>query len=626
MSKKSKSNKGGDKVRPLYLLEDEPVRDLEVDRLGLLPFARVVAGAALGTPGPFTVGVFADWGEGKTSVLRLAKALLDGERKDHPEVVTVWFNAWQYELEEHPIVPLIASIVSAVERREKDDTSGLADATRTGLARISRALRAAAYGFSARAKVKVPGFGEIESGFVAKEMIERYERLEATGDPLLERSLYYNAFALLEEVVRPRMDAGGGSDGGESPLPKIVVFIDDLDRCLPPQALRLLESMKLALAQPGFVFALGVDRRVLEGFLRKRYQEDYGLDQYAESGKSYLDKMIQLPMALPAHRSRFEEYIRRQLRQAPAFQDGRNKTVRVAVEDLIPVLAAGSAYNPRNLVRFINNLIVDVLLWAEAGEKQQEGTSDLLALAIVSRMLRQHLGEDLYGHLVYNRGLCDSLARYFEAKTSSGESEDQTFEELREEVSRAEKGKVLLRIIEVKVFLEELFAKDAGRKWLEEHKTREGVHEFLVKEREAEGDHGDDYSSPGREVVERELRRRLGKPAESAVTPQDLASVTALNLSHAPVTDQDLVRLAACTSLRSLWLSGTGVSDDGLSFLAGLEDLRVLSLRGTNVTDGVVPTLSKLSSLQRLYLEDTPFTPSGVDQLRDELPDCEIKA
>ena len=63
-------------LQPLILLEDEPVSGLEDDHLGIEPFARVIAGAAVGTNGPFTIGVFANWGEGKTSQLRQAHALV----------------------------------------------------------------------------------------------------------------------------------------------------------------------------------------------------------------------------------------------------------------------------------------------------------------------------------------------------------------------------------------------------------------------------------------------------------------------------------------------------------------------------------------------------------------------
>lgn len=226
----------GVKLEPLHLLEDEPVAGHWRDELKLEPFARIVAGAAVGTRGPFTIGVFADWGQGKTSILRQARSLIR-DCPDHQDIVTVWFNAWQFERVDHPIVPLIASIVAAVEetraRAEADAAISrrIGEPGKKGLALVSRALRAMAYGFSAKANVAVPGFGDVEAGFVAKEMIERYEKLgaKAEADPLLMRSLYFDAFELLERAT----DGDGRGDGPESPWrPKIVVFVDDLDRCM----------------------------------------------------------------------------------------------------------------------------------------------------------------------------------------------------------------------------------------------------------------------------------------------------------------------------------------------------------------------------------------------------------
>jgi hypothetical protein len=134
-------------LEPLVLIEDEPVPGHWVDELDLETYARIVAGAAVGTQGPFTIGVFADWGLGKTSLLRQAKSLIEADPA-HGHVVTVWFNAWQFEREEHPIVPLVAGIVRAVERKRVElqgKTDRASQAVLKSLAKISRVLRAVIY-------------------------------------------------------------------------------------------------------------------------------------------------------------------------------------------------------------------------------------------------------------------------------------------------------------------------------------------------------------------------------------------------------------------------------------------------------------------------------------------------
>ncbi len=590
------------------MLEDEPVRELASDHLGLEPFAKVIAGTAIGTPGPFTIGVFAHWGEGKTSVLRLAKSLVDSRKDtDQAHVVTVWFNAWQYEREEHPIVPLVASIVGAVEERRRElelaastTSDRKKEATAQRLSTISRALRAIAYGFSANLKVKVPGFAEIESGFVAKEMIERYDKLQqpqGAGDPLLDRSLYHNAFELLERVSRPAT-----ADGG--PPLKIVVFIDDLDRCLPPRSLAVLESVKLVLAQPGFIFALAVDRRVLESFLRKRYEDDFGMEEYEESSKLYLDKIVQLPLALPSHENRFKRLLEGLLANSSAFRSGRNKEVAGALRELEAVLATGSDFNPRNLVRFINNLIVDLKLWKAL--EPDEKVAKLMELAIVSRMLQQHLGDD-YRDLVRDDGLCklllesqfdlENLAAALKRDPAAGMVGSQR--RLQDLVTQLDHKRALL----------ELFKSAAGRRWLANRDERLKVDSFLVAQRETSSTAG----PSSWEIVDARIRKILGRPAGSPISADDLAQVKTLNLSWS--TLDDLSPVARLISLESLDLYGTPMTDAGLLVLAPLGKLADLDLGETKVTDAGLPALVRLPSLVDLKLGRTQVSDHGLQVL-----------
>jgi hypothetical protein len=440
-------------LEPLVLLEDEPVRN---DTLGIDPFARVVAGAAVGTQGPFTIGVFANWGEGKTSLLRLSRDLVDGFDNN---AVTVWFNAWQYEKEEHPMVPLVATIVRAVDQKLAvlDEAE---NAVKAGLSKVSRALRAIAYGFSGKANVKVPGFGEIEAGFVAKEMIDRYEKLSSDRDPLLDRTLYYNAFETLESVTAEGI--------------KVVVFIDDLDRCLPPQALKLLESIKLVLAQKGFIFVLAVDRRVLESYLTSRYEEEFGMKGYTAGGTQYLDKIVQLPLALPSHETRFTEYIE-QLLAGRVFSAPSNQQVKDAVIALSYILAIGSNYNPRNLVRFLNNLIVDRQIWRSV-EPKAKLDATRLGLCIVARILRQHLGDVLYRWLSKNDVACSRLADDEPKSSAEGPPTPAQSGSL-DERSQSE----LDRRLDESPFLIQLLKTESGLAWLRNSEDRKTIDNFVVQ-------------------------------------------------------------------------------------------------------------------------------------------------
>jgi hypothetical protein len=311
------------------LLSDQAIcegRSEQAEGLGFTAYARVLALAAIDTRGPFTIGVFGEWGTGKTSLMRLVQKQLDQSQ----HVVTVWFNAWRYEQEEHPIVPLVGTIVRELERHKsfRQHLEG-------GGKSLVRALRAVAYGFSAKSKIKLPGFAEIEASFVAKDMIDREQTTQL--DPLLDRSLYYDAFeslgaAKLSEKLR------------------IVVLIDDLDRCFPNQAIRLLESIKLVLCQQGFIFLLGVARQVLEGYLQHRYSTEFGIANF--QGQLYLDKVVQLPFSIPPAIGRMDTFCNVILNEI-------EEKVRCDVKDILPLVGEALGGNPRAVIRFANNLLID---------------------------------------------------------------------------------------------------------------------------------------------------------------------------------------------------------------------------------------------------------------------------
>jgi hypothetical protein len=312
----------------LRLIPDQPVGDASCPRsdgLGFGSYASVLASAALHTRGPFTIGVFGEWGTGKTSLMRL----VEGELAGRGNVVTVWFNAWRYEQDEHPLVPLVGTIVRELEKRNQKSRTGKA------FSALSRALKALAYGISVTPSVDVPGLAGVEASLAFKDVADRYEQL--TKDTLVDRSLYYGAFAELDAV---RLDDDI----------RIVILIDDLDRCFPDKGVKLLESIKLALDQPGFIFVLAVAREVIEGYLQHRYATEYGIREF--DGSRSLDKIVQLPFHIPAASERMPEF-------CAALLEGQEPDVEQALRLLLPQAADALGGNPRSAVRFLNNVLVD---------------------------------------------------------------------------------------------------------------------------------------------------------------------------------------------------------------------------------------------------------------------------
>ncbi|HUW82784.1 MAG TPA: P-loop NTPase fold protein [Phycisphaerae bacterium] len=572
------------KPTDLRLISDEPVTTLAEDRLSLETFANTIASVALGTEGPFTIGVFGGWGHGKTSLLMLAKDMLDRQKRD--DIATVWFNAWQYEKEEHPIVPLVATVIRSLEEKY---AGRLKEQLGAGAQELIRALRAVAYGFSAKAKLRIPAVGEVEAGFVAKEMIDRDEALKKQSvDPLLDQSLYYNAFRLL-----------GRLRGKGRQQPKCVVLVDDLDRCLPQNALHLLESMKLVLAQPGFVFVLAVHRQVIETYLDKRFQK-YGLEAYRH-GQSYLDKIIQLPLFLPPHQKRFDEFVARLLKDFVEADLARE------FEPLKGIIGPACNYNPRELVRFFNRLLIDRHIWGQINPGED---FDAGAFAVARSLQMQ--SEASYRLLLLDDSLCKWIA--------GGEGTvAERLRELQDTVAeqKTERGQVVEGVfwsagldravgdLLGRFHLCDLLDSEPGQRWLGERDLREQIEEFLEVQREQPAE------TDSARIIDATIRTAINKPT-GELTKQDRAGVMALGLAGQAVSD--LSPLAGLTNLRTLDLNGTPVRD--LSPLAGLKPLTELYLSTTQVRD-LVP-LAGLTNLINLDLSRT--------QVRDLSPLAGLKA
>ena len=195
----------------------------------------------------------------------------------------------------------------------------------------------------------------------------------------------------------------------------------------------------------------------------------------------------------------------------------------------------------------------------------------------------------------------------------------------------------------------------------------------------AEGGEYKDLVSKEAQLPSNHYALRMVKLDDSAAVNEvfleklaELPQLEALFLSNTGVTDKCLERIASCKSLKILGLSGTKVTPAGLAALGALklnqlylanteigsegihsvsklEYLDHLSLLGvkltendltalkrlvrlswldlsaTPLTDGAIPNLGNLKQLTVLRLYDTALTDAGLEELRDDLPGCDVK-
>jgi len=436
------------RIAPLSLLSDEPVAEPSQDGLGLENWAQVVASVALGTEGPFTVGVFGGWGVGKTSILRLAKKLIDQSSKSiKTKVTTVEFNAAQYEDEGVALIPLVASIINELDRKHK-----LASASKDGVRALRTALRSLLFAVSAEVKGKVPMFGDASVKIDADKAITRYENLRSEwADFQVENTASQRVISTLREIS-PKAQSNH----------RIIVFIDDLDRCFPDKAVQLLQSVRLALNHPGFVFVLAVDPTVLENYLEKRFIDEFGLKDYRR-GHYYLDKLIQLPLWIPSHEKRFEYLIERLLSSSSLRKHRKD------LEPLIDLLAIACEHNPRQLIRFLNNILVSREVY-QRGNLQGDFP---LSAFIVAHGIRQQ-NDLVYQKLIRDEAMCLQFSECRSPKALSEYLDERSAQTPNEHVNQ-----VFFRSLQNRDSMVRLLTSAAGNEWLSNGNMRKVVEAFL---------------------------------------------------------------------------------------------------------------------------------------------------
>ena len=148
-----------------------------------------------------------------------------------PYTIPIWFNPWRYEKEKHLIIPFLKTIEQEVDEfidQNTDYKESFIESLKATSEKISRIAAAIAYGMNADFKLGTFGFKFDIAKIVARKEALKERRLKeaaAFSDQLT--SIYYNAVNELKSAI-------------DNKKFRLVVFIDDLDRCLPEIAVELL--------------------------------------------------------------------------------------------------------------------------------------------------------------------------------------------------------------------------------------------------------------------------------------------------------------------------------------------------------------------------------------------------
>ena len=244
---------------------------------------------------PISLGVYGTWGVGKSSILQLIERQLKADERN----LIVSFDAWLYQDFDEAKAALMTVIAKSLyEAAPKTWKEKAADFYRrvNKLKALGMAVDggAMAYGIPtlgfftkaagslsdmwsgtsdeedvATVKDAADKIGEQASGLLKpKEMRNAPEEIQAFRDEFAE---------LLKDLDR-----------------RLIVFVDNLDRCLPPNAIATLEAMRLFLFLPKTAFIVAADEDMIRLAVEKHFK-----DPGSQHITDYLDKLIQVPLRVP---------------------------------------------------------------------------------------------------------------------------------------------------------------------------------------------------------------------------------------------------------------------------------------------------------------------------------------
>ena len=275
---------------------DEPTLTDALDRNSLI---KEIGEAIASCTPPQVFGIHGDWGLGKTSLLHQVQWYLTGECpqqsereietavKDrgpagrHKEAVrAVWFDAWRYQHEDVPVVALLQEI--------RTQLSWGHQVTTEVKRRAETAVRGAL--LSMEGLTKQIGFQYSKFRNANREWEAKNLAVSLPSHTLREH---------LRETIG-RLLSPQDPDKGER---RLAIFIDDVDRCEPEVAYRLLESLKIYLTLDNCVFVLGMNQKAVEQAIGRLMDDGSKKARVRSRAAAYMEKLCQNVWQIPAIRN-----------------------------------------------------------------------------------------------------------------------------------------------------------------------------------------------------------------------------------------------------------------------------------------------------------------------------------
>ena len=240
---------------------------------------------------PASIGVYGDWGSGKSSIMSISQEELC--KKDNAALI-INFNAWLFEDYGDAKNTVINCILDQIEERIKDKET-LKDKFKhlrksISVFELSTALMKNSSSIISLILNPLNFIGVVEN--TSKGIVESIEGIKNRYEAIVSHE------SLRNDVANFRNDFGKLIE--DSDISRVVIYVDEMDRCLPDTILEIFEAMRLFLFTGKVAFVFGADERQIAYAIRQKYSDSiFETEHKINIGKEYLEKIIQYPIRIP---------------------------------------------------------------------------------------------------------------------------------------------------------------------------------------------------------------------------------------------------------------------------------------------------------------------------------------
>lgn len=363
----------------------------EEDRFGITDYIGGLATFIKECNTPLTLSIQGSWGTGKTSIMNLIKNEII---EFSPEIKTIWFNTWQFSqfnMDDQLALSLLSSLISEFKITDKETIEktnvllkGLRAAYMVGKD-VGLAYLDHIWGGTATEYVK-NAFGEAEKRVAGGNHNEEGVPMPEIEDPTIALQRLRMQFA---DCVKKTLE---GQTADQVKRTRIVIFIDDLDRLEPRKAVELLEVLKIFLDCKDCVFVLAIDFDVVcQGVAVKYGTLSDNDEDNKNKGRSFFDKIIQVPFKMPVARYNIEGYVEN------CFKKIGFEMTKEAIKPYVDLIKYSIGTNPRSMKRLFNSYQLLTIVAPKDMLKAEKNKQLLFAVLCL-----QYCSEKLYNFLIRN--------------------------------------------------------------------------------------------------------------------------------------------------------------------------------------------------------------------------------